>query len=899
MLYFLTKNSFLICLFVLNNLFMKNQIILILTITTFFGCGVNKRTNDAATVTETAEKSDQGKELVIDVPPPVQMDDFIQERPLYHASETVLTDLIHTKLEVNFNWENQTMNGIAWITARPHFYSSDSLILDAKGMDIKSVAIGSMLLNYTYADDFLRIKLDKSYSREEKYTIMIDYVAKPEERETESGTAITSDKGLYFINPTGEEENKMPQIWTQGETESSSVWFPTIDSPNAKTSQEIFMTVDDKYATLSNGKLISSKKIADGKRIDHWKQDLPHSTYLFMMAVGEFKIVKDSYTRPDGTIMEVNYYVEPEWEEEAKAIFGETPEMIQFFSERLGVAYPWDKYNQIVVREYVSGAMENTGAVIFGDYVYKNKRELLDGTDQSTIAHELFHHWFGDLVTAESWSNLTLNESFANYSQYLWDEHRYGIDEADYNAMIERSGYYQSAQAQGYHDLVWFDYGEKDQMFDGHSYNKGGRILHMLRNYLGDDAFFTALTKYLKENQFKAAEFHQLRLAFEEVSGEDLNWFFNQWYLGSGHPSLHFNHTINEDNTITISVKQTQNLEEFPIFKLPTNVAIYTDKGKVVTPIVIDKVEQSFTLPFDGEFKNIVYDDQAMLLAKIKEEKTTDQYIHQFYHAKKYETRLSGLEKGSRNKDEIGQQLILDALNDPFWNIRLVALNKVNGLKNEFKASAKVVTLGLIKNDPTSAVRNNALKQAKRLLNDDELKKVYIDRMNNDSSYLVVSNALKGLGSIDPESAMNVAQQMENEKSSALIAGIAQLYAGHGTKAQYSFFENEFKQNTTKGFDRLGFLNSFTLYITKQDPDLLLKSVDIYAKLGESSSPYMQMFLPQNVSYILKSIDSKMATLKIELEEQEKNNDAQYAAETRKKIAALEECKTAFGRIEK
>jgi len=878
---------------------MKNQIILLLSIITFFSCGVNKGSNNAEAITETTEKSTESEKIVMDVPPPVQMDEVVKERPLYQATETVLTDLIHTKLEVNFNWENQTMNGIAWITARPHFYSSDSLILDAKGMDINSVAIGSRQLNFTYADDFLRIKLDKTYSRKEKYTVMIDYVAKPEERDTESSTAITSDKGLYFINPTGEDESKMPQIWTQGETESSSVWFPTIDSPNAKTSQEIFMTVDDKYATLSNGKLISSKKIAGGKRVDHWKQDLPHSTYLFMMAVGEFKIVKDSYTRPDGSKMEVNYYVEPEWEDEAKAIFGETPEMIQFFSERLGVEYPWDKYHQIVVREYVSGAMENTGAVIFGDYVYKNKRELLDGTDQATIAHELFHHWFGDLVTAESWSNLTLNESFANYSQYLWDEHRYGIDEADYNAIVERNGYYQSAQVQGYHDLVWFDYGEKDQMFDGHSYNKGGRILHMLRIYLGDDAFFTALNKYLTDNKYKAAEFHQLRLAFEEVSGEDLNWFFNQWYLGSGHPRLLVDYYTPEANKLNIKVKQTQDLSEFPIFKLPVNVAVYTDKGKFITPIVVDKVEQDFVISFEGVLKNVVFDDDAVLLAKIDEAKITKQYIHQFYHAKKYESRLEGLEKGARNKDEVGQQLILDALNDPFWNIRLVALKNVNGLKNEFKASAKEVTLGLIKNDPTSAVRNNALKQAKRLLNDVELKEVYIDRMNNDSSYLVVSNALKGLGSIDPESALKVAKQMENEKSSALIAGIAQLYAGHGEEAQYSFFENEFKQNTTKGFDRLGFLNSFTLYITKQDSDLLLKSVAIYAKLGESTSPYMQMFLPQNVSYILKNIDSKIATLKIELEEQEKNNDAQYASETRKKIAALEECKTAFGKINK
>ena len=170
----------------------------------------------------------------------------------------------------------------------------------------------------------------------------------------------------------------MPQIWTQGETQANSVWFPTIDSPNAKTSQEIYITVEDQYVTLSNGDLISSKKNKDGTRTDYWKQDLPHAPYLFMMAVGEFSIVKDSYTKKDGSKIEVNYYVEPEYEKDAKGIFGETPNMIGYFSELLDLEYPWDKYNQVVVRDYVSGAMENTGAVIFGEFVYKDAEALLD-----------------------------------------------------------------------------------------------------------------------------------------------------------------------------------------------------------------------------------------------------------------------------------------------------------------------------------------------------------------------------------------------------------------------------------------------------------------------------------------------------------------------------------------
>ena len=212
-----------------------------------------------------------------------------------------------------------------------------------------------------------------------EYTITIEYISKTDELEMGGSAAIAGDKGLYFINPKGEEKNKMPQIWTQGETQANSVWFPTIDSPNAKTSQEIYITVEDKYVTLSNGDLISSKNNKYGTRTDYWKQDLPHAPYLFMMAVGEFSIVKDSYTKKDGSKIEVNYYVEPEYEKDAKGIFGETPNMIGYFSELLDLEYPWDKYNQVVVRDYVSGAMENTGAVIFGEFVYKDAEALLDG----------------------------------------------------------------------------------------------------------------------------------------------------------------------------------------------------------------------------------------------------------------------------------------------------------------------------------------------------------------------------------------------------------------------------------------------------------------------------------------------------------------------------------------
>ena len=814
------------------------------------------------------------------------------ERAKYNAAETILTDLIHTKLEVKFDWNKSELLGIETLTAKPHFYESNTLILKAKGMQINSVKREGKTLSFEYSDNLLTIDLGKTFTRNEEYTVVIDYIAKPEEREAGGSSAITSDKGLYFINPKGEDKSKMPQIWTQGETEASSVWFPTIDAPNSKTSQEIFMTVDDKYVTLSNGKFIGSKKNSDGTRTDHWKQELRHAPYLFMMAVGEFKVVKDFYTRQNGTKMEVNYYVEPEWEQYADDIFDETPEMIDYFSKLLGVEYAWDKYSQIVVRDYVSGAMENTGAVIFGDYAYKTDRELLDENDQSTIAHELFHHWFGDYVTCESWSNLPLNESFANYSQFLWDEHRYGLDEANFNAEKEMDGYFQSAQMQGYHDLIWFDYDEQEQMFDGHSYNKGGRILHMLRKYIGDEAFFASLKLYLTQNKFKAAEFHHLRQAFEEVTGEDLNWFFDQWFLGSGHPILDVEQIVSA-NSVKVHVVQKQNLELSPIFRLPMEIAVFDDAGKHVHKVVVDKLDQTFEFPVSGVVKCVIPDYQQVMLAKIRDEKPQSQFVQQYYLGETYGARDKALRMGTKKMDSLSQILVLDALSDKFWSIRSLAIEKAGKLRNENKEKATTIIKKLAMNDPNSSVRASALSYLESN-GGEEIEAMYVQAIERDSSYLVVASALRNLGKSNPDLAMQKAKGLEGESSSKMIMGIASLYGMYGDASKFDYFESVLMGSKLSGFDQLGTMNTFSLFTSKGDLELFTKALPIYTHLKENGTYYTQMFLPQNVDYLVNAIGKTKSSIQAEIDKHTEDGNALYADQARKQLTAWEKLESNY-----
>ena len=415
---------------------------------------------------------------------------WIDKENVYHPEEDRPFDLHHTKLDIRFDWKKQYLHGIATLKMSPYQYPQNRVVLDAKGFDIHQVLHlkSHQQLEFSYDGFHLAISLEENYTKSDTLDILVKYTAKPNELPKGGSSAITDDRGLYFINPDGREKNKPRQVWTQGEIQSSSCWFPTFDSPNMKTTQEIFITTDTSFITLSNGKRIESKNNGDGTRTDHWKQEKPHAPYLFMMAVGKFSIVKDKWQNKP-----VYYYVEPAYEKYAKSIFGNTPEMMTFFSDLLQYPYPWVKYHQIVVRDYVSGAMENTSASLFMEELQADNRSLIDRNWDDFIAHELFHQWFGDLVTCESWANLPLNESFATYAEYLWFEHKYGKNVAEIKRQKEIESYLYEAQVKQ-KDLIRYNYTSKEAMFDNHSYAKGSTILHLLRNYVGDEAFLNRLT---------------------------------------------------------------------------------------------------------------------------------------------------------------------------------------------------------------------------------------------------------------------------------------------------------------------------------------------------------------------------------------------------------------------
>ena len=704
-------------------------------------------------------------------------------RKEYRAEATKINDLVHTKLDVKFDFDQAWMYGKEWLTLRPHFYATDSLKLDAKGMNIKEVALISngkkTPLKYTYDNAFLKITLDKTYKGGENYTIYIDYISKPDEFKGEGSVAITDAKGLYFINPKGLEKDKPTQIWTQGETESNSVWMPTIDKPNQKCTEEISMTVPSKYVTLSNGLLVSQKKNTDGTRTDNWKMDLPHSPYLFFMGVGEYTVVKDSYKGK-----EVSYYVEKEYAPVARKIFGLTPEMIKFYSDKLGVDYQWPKYSQIVGRDYVSGAMENTTATLHQESANQNARQLLDGNSwEEVIAHELFHQWFGDLVTCESWSNLTVNESFADFSETIWDEYKYGKDAGDNHNYIAMQEYLNSGSDKK--DLVRFYYRDKEDMFDAVSYNKGGRVLNMLRNYVGEDAFYKSLNNYLTTNKFKNGEAQQLRLAFEAVTGQDLNWYWNQWYYGSGHPVVKIDYKYDDAaGKALVIIQQTQ---PDKTFKLPIAIDVYNGTNKKRYNVWMTNKTDTFSINYTQHPDLINVDGDKIILWDKTDNKTADNFKAQIKYAPLYVDRREALYYFF---DKKMPELLL-GLKDKSPDLRIYTMNRINDDSAMLaQPNTQQLILNIAKTDSSRKVKAKAIEL---LANTGDARyKPLFQQYVNDSSYSIAGAALQGLNGLDGPNALPLAKKFESDARDKLGEVVGNVIMQNGSEEDFEFVEKTY-----------------------------------------------------------------------------------------------------------
>lgn len=747
---------------------------------------------------------------------------------IYRETPVRINDLIHTRLDVSFDYKKRHLYGKEWVTIKPHFYPTDTLRLDAKGMDIKTVAIvkngKNVPLDYKYDQLSLAINLDKVYKNTENYTLYIEYTAKPDEPKPGKDLATSESKGLYFINPDSTLKDKPVQIWTDGEPENSSAWFPTIDKPGQKTTDEINMTVPAKYVTLSNGRLASQKKNADGTRTDTWKMELPHSPYLFMMAVGDFKIYHDKWRGK-----EVNYYLEPKYAPYAKEIFGDTPEMMDFFSKTLGVDYPWNKYSQIVVRDYISGAMENTTATLHGTYIQGTTRELADryyDAGRSTIAHELFHQWFGDYVTAKSWSHITVGESFANFSEVLWAEHKYGQDVADDHNNADLELYLDNPEYAD-KDLVRFHYRKIEDVFDPVSYQKGGRILNMLRQYLGGQAFYKGLNIYLKTNAFKTGEAQQLRLAMEEASGKDLNWFFNQWYFGAGHPFLDISYKW-DGKTQTVYLNQTQ---QGKAFILPLSIDVYMGGKKERHMIWMNSKSDTLSYQLSAKPLLVNVDADKNTLSQKTDHKSIEEFLFQYQNAPLYMDRYEAINAAVANKkEEAAQKILVLALQDKYYGLRLKALNSIDPENNSLNEAALPVILKLAKSDENNLVKAAAIQLIGNAKIAPQQLELFRSELKN-QSFAVMGASLSAFADVDHAEGLKMAKAYEKGSTDRLVSAIIGVYGKYGQDTEWEYVYKNFQEANSRS--KIAMMKDFTGMLAKlKNPEYTQQGVTVVKNFG-------------------------------------------------------------------
>ncbi len=742
----------------------------------------------------------------------------------YQASATRTMDLLHMDLDLRFDWKNQQVIGKAKLRLTPYFYPQKIVVLDAQDFEFGRVARmhkGQLeTLSYRYDNQEIQIYLPEEASVGDTVELEVNYVAFPEKNSGEGSAAITDTKGLYFIDPLDTIPGKPTMLWTQGETQHSSKWFPTIDRPNERMTHDIWLTVPDSMVSISNGRLLKQESLGNGMRKDHWKMDLPHAPYLVAIAVGDFAKVTASHGD-----LPLGYYVEKGFEKGAAKVFASTPEMISYFEKRLGVPFPWQKYDQIVVRDFVSGAMENTTASIFMEELLLDEREALDSEWDYIIAHELFHQWFGDLVTAESWSNLTLNEAFANYSEYLWNEKRYGQDQADLKLVVEKEGYLAEADAEP-KELIRFNYADAEDLFDAHSYNKGGLALHMLRRELGDAAFFKGLNLYLTQHAFQAVEAHDLRLAMERVSGRDLNWFFNQWFFAKGHPELKVEVDYSQPENLLLRFSQVQDLNETPVFQLPITISWYEGEVRKTKTVQVTKAEQELVLE-NGSPVSLVYVDEGQeILMKGNQVMTNAQYLRQFKESQLGVARYAALDSlVSRDAaEELGIVLPL-ALEDSFAAIRERGLSLLQGGDQWKEALGELEEkiYRLAEEDPQNKVRASALEVLTEW-NPSGYRGAFT-RLARDPSYLVAGAALMGLARVaDPVVELSWMETFERETNFRMAVGLAEYYISTKVLGKGPWFEQTFSKLSGEGlYYFMGYYGSYFMDVEVTDKEKAIR----------------------------------------------------------------------------
>jgi aminopeptidase N len=563
-------------------------------------------------------------------------------------------DILHITIDVTPDFKARTVAGATTIKFKPIAKPLTELRLDAIDLDVSCVTSSAQIEGYSVTDEAIIITFDPSIQPGVEATVKVLYETEPKQ-------------GLYFRTPEMGYKEEDTHLFTQGESHEAPHWYPNYDYPNERSTSEVICRVQADMVVISNGRLVSEKIDSEtGLKAVHWLQDKPHVNYLVALVAGKLKKIESHYKD-----IPLAFYTPASQIELAENSFKDTADMLEFYEKEIGVPYPWDKYSQAVVQDFVAGGMENTTLTILTDGTLFTTATENIHSSQSLVAHEFVHQWFGDYVTCKDWSHLWLNEGFATYYEDLYNGYKNGRDSMLYGLYRSARGVLSNRPI--HKPIVYRLYADADEQFDYRTYPKAGWVLHVLRTELGEELFRKCVKTYLERHAFGSVVTEDFSSVIEELTGRSFDRFFDQWIYHGRHPDLKVSYNWSEkDKLAKVSVKQTHEVNDnVMLFHFRTKARFVIDDENIDREIVINSKQHDFYFSLPKEPNIVRFDPDYGLLATVKFEKPTAMLYEQLKNKDDVIGRLRAIDTLKKKKDKKTVAKLKDVLhNDAFYGVR-------------------------------------------------------------------------------------------------------------------------------------------------------------------------------------------------------------------------------------
>ncbi len=655
-------------------------------------------------------------------------------------------DVRHVALDVTVDFAAKALRGTCATTASVLFDEIREVVLQASEMRIASVEFTSkrrpnpIALEWEYDGHRLRAQLDRPLHFGAEFTLKVGYETNPR-------------VGMSFVGPSAGDPDRAVQAHTQGQPEYAHYWFPCHDSPNDRATMSVAARVPTGFFAVSNGRLEGVDEHPDGARTFRWHESVPFPAYIATLAVGEFSEIRERFGETP-----VLYYARPGFEDHARRMMGDTPAMLEYYSTRFGIRYPYEKYAQVILEEF-TGAMENTSATSHTWLLLPDERSFIDWEGKSVVAHELVHQWFGDLLTCRDWSHAWLNESFATYFEETFKQADPAQGELEFRLGMRNNQHFYLDEDRRYRRSIVYNVYHHDgqELFDRHLYEKGSCVLHMLRAIVGETAFWRAIQAYARANRGREVITADLERAFEEATGKSMGRFFAQWVYHGGHPDFEVSYDWDGDHQLAkVTVKQTQKVDELtPLFATPVQIAFTLEhRGRRETKtftVHVENESETFVFPLDRRPVLVRFDPYGWVLKTLKFDRTAPMLRWQIANDVDPLGRLEAAEALAKESDAESVQALVTALNsDEFWAVRAEAARSLAEIGNEAALRALVAALGVVKHPKARRAVAEALgtfHAPERQVEAETAARALTTLLDRgDSSYLVEAAAATSLG---------------------------------------------------------------------------------------------------------------------------------------------------------